>query len=113
MFELFSKPTEIPAAKDALPGRDAALATASHHAVNGNPLKGPYPDGMETAMFGLGCFWGAEKMFWNLDGVYVTAVGYAGARHRTRATKRFALGAPATTRSCLSFSIRKRSRSAN
>ncbi len=78
MFGLFSKPTEIPAAKDALPGRDTALATASHHAVNGNPLKGPYPDGLETAMFGLGCFWGAEKMFWTLDGVYVTAVGYAG-----------------------------------
>lgn len=78
MFGLFSKPTEVPTAKDALPGRDQPLVTADRHAVNGNPLKGPYPDGMETAMFGLGCFWGAEKMFWNLDGVYVTAVGYAG-----------------------------------
>ena len=78
MFGLFNKPTEIPAKADALPGRDHVIDTATHHAVNGNPLKEPYPDGLEVAMFGLGCFWGAERMFWKLPGVYVTAVGYAG-----------------------------------
>lgn len=77
MFGLFSKPMTIPSSAEALPGRTDPIPTATHHAVNGNPLQGPYPEGLETAMFGLGCFWGAERMFWKLDGVYVTAVGYA------------------------------------
>jgi peptide-methionine (S)-S-oxide reductase len=68
----------LPSAKDALPGRGHEIRTASEHFVNHHPLKGPYPDGSEKALFGLGCFWGAEKAFWQLDGVYVTAVGYAG-----------------------------------
>ncbi len=66
----------IPAQANALPGREEALPTASHHFVNGNPLKGPFPDHLETAYFALGCFWGAERIFWKLDGVYTTAVGY-------------------------------------
>lgn len=66
----------IPAQAKALPGREDALPTASHHFVNGNPLKGPFPDHLETAYFALGCFWGAERIFWKLDGVYTTAVGY-------------------------------------
>ena len=73
----FRKPATMPDAKSALPGRDAPIPTAKSHHVNGNPLKGPYPDGLQMAMFGLGCFWGAERMFWQLPGVYVTAVGYA------------------------------------
>lgn len=77
MFSLFKKPTEIPTPEAALPGRPEAIPTASKHAVNGNPLKGPFPGGLETVIFGLGCFWGAERMFWKLPGVYVTAVGYA------------------------------------
>lgn len=77
MFGLFKKPTDIPTAEAALPGRPEAIPTAAHHAVNGNPLKGPFPEGLETVFFGLGCFWGAERMFWKLPGVYVTAVGYA------------------------------------
>ena len=77
MFLFNPKKTRMPGADEALPGRDDAIATASRHYVNGNPLKGPYPDGYETAMFGLGCFWGAERKFWELDGVWVTAVGYA------------------------------------
>ena len=75
---LFKKSLEIPSAAQALPGRATPIPTASRHFVNGHALKGPYPDGLETAMFGMGCFWGAERKFWELgDGVYVTAVGYA------------------------------------
>ncbi len=72
------KPLDLPSAADALPGRATELPTAKTHFVNGHALKGPYPEGLETAVFGLGCFWGAERKFWEMDGVYVTAVGYAG-----------------------------------
>jgi peptide-methionine (S)-S-oxide reductase len=75
---LFKKSVEMPAPGKALPGRSQPLPTASHHFVNGHALKGPYPNGLATAVFGMGCFWGAERTFWELgDGVYVTAVGYA------------------------------------
>jgi len=73
-----SKPLEVPRPDDALPGREQPIPTAERHHVNGAPLKGPYPEGHEKALFGLGCFWGAEKLFWQLPGVFVTAVGYAG-----------------------------------
>ena len=73
------KKTAMPAPREALPGRPTPIATASHHHVNGRALKGPYPEGLETAIFGLGCFWGAERKFWQLgEGIHVTAVGYAG-----------------------------------
>ncbi|EGD26064.1 peptide-methionine (S)-S-oxide reductase MsrA [Rhodococcus hoagii] len=62
----------------ALPGRDAVMPVPDAHYVNGHPLQPPFPDGMQTAVVGMGCFWGAEKEFWELDGVYSTAVGYAG-----------------------------------
>ncbi|MDR3469966.1 MAG: peptide-methionine (S)-S-oxide reductase MsrA [Xanthobacteraceae bacterium] len=77
---LFSrKPMELPTAANALPGRPTPIPTASRHYVNGHPLQEPYPPGLERAVFGMGCFWGAERKFWELgDGVYVTAVGYAG-----------------------------------
>ena len=78
MFSLKRKPLSMPAPETALPGRLEAMATAATHFVNGAPLKGPYPQGSEIAIFGLGCFWGAEKRFWSLPGVIVTAVGYAG-----------------------------------
>ena len=78
MFTLKRKPTTVPSRDEALPGRAEAIATAERHFVNGAPLKGPYPQGAMQAMFGLGCFWGAEKKFWSLPGVIVTAVGYAG-----------------------------------
>jgi len=77
MFNLRRK-TEMPAPGEALPGRDFEIPTASKHFVNGADLKGPYPQGAETAIFGLGCFWGAERKFWEVPGVHVTAVGYAG-----------------------------------
>jgi peptide-methionine (S)-S-oxide reductase len=70
--------TVMPTADDALPGRDETMPVPAQHFVNGNPLEPPFPDGMEQAMFGLGCFWGAERKFWELAGVYATAVGYAG-----------------------------------
>lgn len=74
----FRKKAEMPTRETALPGRSAPIATAARHFVNGNPLKGPYPEGSAMAMFGLGCFWGAERKFWQLgEGVHVTAVGYA------------------------------------
>ena len=72
------KKLAMPRAGEALPGRSTPIATAETHFVNGHALKGPYPSGSEMAMFGLGCFWGAEKHFWSLPGVWVTAVGYAG-----------------------------------
>ena len=73
------KTTTLPSAAEALPGRADPIATATRHFVNGNPLKPPYPAGLEQAVFGLGCFWGAERKFWELgDGIYVTAAGYAG-----------------------------------
>jgi peptide-methionine (S)-S-oxide reductase len=75
---LFRKSTEKPAAASALPGRTEPIPTARAHFINKHELKGPYPQGLETAMFGLGCFWGAEKSFWELgDGIHVTAAGYA------------------------------------
>jgi peptide-methionine (S)-S-oxide reductase len=78
MFTLKRKPMSMPSADQALPGRPQAIPTAETHFVNGASLKGPYPEGAATAMFGLGCFWGAERKFWELPGVHVTAVGYAG-----------------------------------
>ena len=73
------KTTALPSAAEALPGRAQPIPTASTHFVNGRKLKPPYPEGLEQAVFGLGCFWGAERKFWELgEGVYVTAVGYAG-----------------------------------
>lgn len=73
----FRKPVAMPTAENALPGRDQEIPTAEKHFISGHALKGPYAKGFQKAMFGLGCFWGAEKMFWQLDGVHITAVGYA------------------------------------
>ena len=73
-----SRKTTMPEAKDALPGRAEAIPTAERHHVNHAPLKGPFPAGHEKVVFGLGCFWGAERVFWKLPGVTVTAAGYAG-----------------------------------
>ena len=73
-----SKPMEIPVATEAPKGRATEMAVAQQHYVNDHPLKGPYPAGSEVIYFGLGCFWGAERLFWQVPGVYVTAVGYQG-----------------------------------
>ena len=71
------KKAQLPQAGDALPGREQAIELIDHHAVLGRPLKGPWPD-CEQALFGMGCFWGAERKFWTLDGIETTAAGYAG-----------------------------------
>lgn len=78
LMDIFSKKTTMPTAEGALPGREAAIPTASEHFVTGRPLKGPYPDGTEVVYLGMGCFWGAERLLWNIPGVWVTAAGYAG-----------------------------------
>jgi peptide-methionine (S)-S-oxide reductase len=71
------KPASIPSAQEALPGRNQAMPVPATHHVNGNPLQPPFPETMEQAVFGLGCFWGAERKFWQQPGVYTTAAGYA------------------------------------
>ena len=74
----FRKPLSIPSAGEALAGRPDPIPTADKHHINGRPLKGPYPEGLEMAAFGMGCFWGAERKFWELgDGIHITAAGYA------------------------------------
>lgn len=78
MFFFDRKPTEIISPEAALPGRTQPIPTAETHFLTGRPLQADPPAGMEVAMFGMGCFWGVERMFWDLDGVWVTMVGYAG-----------------------------------
>src|SRR3954454_8249425 len=78
-MHLFSRhKTTLLAAADALPGRDRPMSVPERHDVLGTPIAPPFPEGLETAVFGLGCFWGAERVFWQAPGVYTTAVGYAG-----------------------------------
>jgi peptide-methionine (S)-S-oxide reductase len=76
-MHLFSKPTLVTAA-DALPGRDEPMRVPARHETLGTPIAPPFPDGLEQAVVGMGCFWGAERVFWRAPGVYTTAVGYAG-----------------------------------
>ena len=78
MWFLNAKPATVPSPAEALPGRPDRIMTPGSHTILGTPLAGPWPDGTKTAIFGLGCFWGAEKAFWQMPGVVTTAVGYAG-----------------------------------
>lgn len=77
MFFVNPRKLQLPKPDEALPGRSDRMAVPEAHHVHGRPLTPPFPDGMKRAVFGLGCFWGAERIFWSLDGVYTTAVGYA------------------------------------
>ncbi|SDI90810.1 peptide-methionine (S)-S-oxide reductase [Pseudomonas flavescens] len=76
--QILAHKLELPSTEQALPGRETPISVPEAHYVNGNPLQGPFPDGLQTAVFGLGCFWGAERRFWQQPGVWTTAVGYAG-----------------------------------
>lgn len=78
MWSILRSQPEMPTADTALTGRPAAMRVPEHHYVNGHRLQPPFPEGMRTALFGLGCFWGAERRFWEVPGVHSTAVGYAG-----------------------------------
>jgi len=78
MWSFARKKPVMPTTEEALPGRARPIPTATAHFVSGRPLQPPYPEGMQKAIFGLGCFWGAERVFWQAPGVFVTAVGYAG-----------------------------------
>jgi len=78
LAQMFDRKLNKPSAATALPGRAEAIDSGTHHFVSGTPIHSPYPEGMEMAMFGMGCFWGVERKFWCLDGVYITAVGYSG-----------------------------------
>jgi peptide-methionine (S)-S-oxide reductase len=78
LIDMFNKKMKLPAASEALKGRPQPIPTAKNHFLSGRPLKGPYPEGFETAIFALGCYWGAERLFWETPGVWVTAAGFAG-----------------------------------
>jgi len=78
LTDMFNKKLKMPTAADALAGRPSPIPTATRHHVSKRALHGPYPEGLEVAYFGMGCFWGAERLFWQTEGVWVTAVGYAG-----------------------------------
>jgi len=78
MFSFMKKMTQLLPTESALPGRSAAMEVPDKHFVNGHPIKGPFAAGVQQAVFGMGCFWGAERLFWQKKGVYSTAVGYAG-----------------------------------
>ncbi|MEP3524789.1 MAG: peptide-methionine (S)-S-oxide reductase MsrA [Hyphomicrobiales bacterium] len=77
LFDVLKNKISVPQPHEALPGRDEEMAVPDVHYVNGNPIKGPFPEHLEQIVIGLGCFWGAERVFWKMEGVYSTAVGYA------------------------------------
>tara|TARA_B100000965_G_scaffold330753_1_gene294643 strand:- start:4363 stop:5004 length:642 start_codon:yes stop_codon:yes gene_type:complete len=78
LMDLLNKKSLLPLESEALKGRDEEIEVPTEHFVKGTPLKAPFPEGLEEAIFGMGCFWGVERRFWELEGVYTTAVGYSG-----------------------------------
>lgn len=97
MFNGRGKKTELPAANEALAGRDDELVISNRHAVLGRPLKPPFPEEAQQIVFGMGCFWGAERVFWETPGVYTTAVGYAGGATRNPTYQEVCSGATGHT----------------
>ena len=92
--------TQMTDADSSLPGRAEEMPVPATHFVNDHPIQPPFPEGLEVAIFGLGCFWGAERIFWQADGVYSTAVGYAAGSRRIPRTKKCAAAAPVTPKRC-------------
>ena len=97
MFSMFTKKLEMPAPKDALPGRDMPILNPQPHAVTGNPIIPPFPDGMQRILVGMGCFWGAERLFWQTKGVWTTSVGYAGGYTKNASYREVCSGATGHT----------------
>lgn len=98
MFSQFlRKPPQLPSAEEALPGRDETMPVPEQHFVNGHPMSEPWPAGLEVADFGLGCFWGAERKFWQLPGVWLTAAGYQGGHTRNPSYEEVCSGLTAHT----------------
>ena len=97
MFSGRGKKTELPGANEALAGRNDELVITNRHAVLGRPLKPPFPDRAQQIAFGMGCFWGAERVFWEMPGVYTTAVGYAGGATRNPTYQEVCSGATGHT----------------
>ena len=96
-----NKPLKVPSATEALPGRSQAMSVATEHFVNHNRIVPPFPDGLQTAMVGMGCFWGAERKFWTVPGVYSTAVGYAAGHTRNPTYRQVCTGMTGHTEAVL------------
>jgi len=105
---LFSKPLTLPDAAQALPGREMSMPVAPAHFVLGTPMVGPFPSSLETIQFGMGCFWGAERRFWQIDGVFSTAAGYAGGITKTPVTRKCVVAVPVILKLSWSSTIQLR-----
>ena len=92
LMDLLNKKSLLPLESEALKGRDEEIEVPAEHFVKGTPLKAPFPEGLEEAIFGMGCFWGVERRFWELEGVYTTAVGYSGGFTKNRTYKEVCTG---------------------
>ena len=97
MFSMFTKKLEMPALEDALPGRDVPILNPQPHAVTGHPIIPPFPEGMQRVLLGMGCFWGAERLFWQTKGVWTTSVGYAGGYTKNASYREVCSGATGHT----------------
>src|SRR3954454_4098919 len=106
---VFGTKTRMVEPENALPGRADPIPTSTTHAVLGTPIKPPFPEHLQTAVLGMGCFWGAERVFWKGDGVYTTAVGYAGGYTPNPTYEETCSGRTATRRPCSSSSTPRRS----
>jgi len=100
-LDSYRKKMQMPSADEALPGRTAPIPTSATHFVNGRPLKGPWPDGYKQVLFGMGCFWGAERLFWQVPGVYVRRSVMQAALRPTRPMRKLARASPVMRRLCL------------